>query len=78
MKEIISASGDPIDGVAAAEHINKYFCEIGKDLADAIAPATTQFKLTTENCEFTWDHYIGEHEVLKEIEQLDISKSHRV
>lgn len=64
-----------ISGIEAANVINKYFCAIGKSLADKIPYTDQQFKLVRSDCKFEWSQEISQAEVLLLIQKLDIKKS---
>lgn len=73
--EIVTGSNEKVSGLAAAEMINNFFCDVGKNLAKEITPTDRSFEVTETDRVFDWDFSITEGEVIKEVVKLDPNKS---
>lgn len=70
IKEIISPGGVKVGGKNGAEIINKYFCDIGSDLAKKIKPADKTFDINKAPCKFIWESSINDLEVLSKCKKF--------
>lgn len=55
--------------------INKFFCEVGEELANYIPNTNYSFNLLESILEFVWHHKISVEEVLTKIGELDAGNS---
>lgn len=72
---ICPVGGVKLIGMEAACLMNKFFCEIGELLVGKIPDESHSFTPPRTNCVFEWSCLIGENEVLKRVEELNIEKS---
>lgn len=73
--EITLDNDEKVSGLTAAESINKFFCEIGKNLAKEVTPTERVFEVEDARSTFSWSFRITEGKVIKEIGKLDFNKS---
>lgn len=72
---ICPETNSKLSGIAAADLINAYFCNIGESLANQIPSEQHSFQPVVTDCKLVWSDRIKQSEVLSLIQKLDTKKS---
>lgn len=75
INEILDSHGKVVKGKEAANEINRYFCNIGPNLATKVPLASLDFATIKVDGEFEWGRKIRSEDTIREIQKLDIKKS---